>query len=128
MSSGNSHYVWNDFVGFYQQSSSLNLSVCEKISDKGVSDVADGCPVLKSIGIYHCKKITNEGVSALAHKCPCLRSINALGCIRLSKDIQFTRRVDYPRLVMHLEPIDRGWCGTRYPHEDEYEITISHGR
>ena len=87
---------------------------------------AHGCPVLKAISILHCNKITNEGVSALAHKCPCLRYINALGCILLSKDNQSTLRETRPLLVMHLEPLNRGWCGTKPPHEDEYEITVSH--
>ena len=78
------------------------LPGCNKISDKGESTVARGCPVLKGISIYHCKKITERGVSALAHKCPCLRYINAIGCICLSKDFESTLREDYPRLVMHL--------------------------
>ena len=90
---------------------SLYISRCNKISDKGVSAVSHGCPVLKAISILHCKKITERGVSALAHKCPCLRYINAIGCIRLSKDIESTLRVDYPRLVMDVGRIIGNCCG-----------------
>lgn len=69
-----------------------------EITDIGISDVANGCPLLEMIDMAYCDKIGDTSLTALARcihlktleirGCPCLSSLGlsavATGCKQLS--------------------------------------------
>ena len=75
-----------EFIGTqgWSRLTSIDLGGCWRISDVGVSAIAQGCPQLTSINLGGCDSISDVGVSALAQGCPLLTSINIGGCRRIS--------------------------------------------
>jgi hypothetical protein len=58
----------------------VNLSGCEKVTDVGVSALAQGCSGLQHIFLFGCWKVTDVGVSALAQGCSGLQDIDLRYC------------------------------------------------
>ena len=48
------------------QVTSVDLHICQNISDVGVSAIAQGCPLLTSMRLFCCQRISDAGVSAIA--------------------------------------------------------------
>ncbi|MCF7799526.1 F-box-like domain-containing protein [Candidatus Babeliales bacterium] len=53
----------------------LNLENCQKITDNGLSHIAQGCNLLKKLNLYGCKKISDLGLALIAQRCPNLQDI-----------------------------------------------------
>lgn len=62
----------------------INLHRCEGISDIGISAIAQGCPSLTLIYLGYCSQITDIGASALAEGCPQLTLIDFLHCFLIT--------------------------------------------
>jgi len=53
------------------------------ISDEGVTQIAQGCPMLEAINLSHCTEITDSSLTALS-KCTKLNTLEIRGCPRVS--------------------------------------------
>lgn len=58
---------------------SLRLDCCFKITDIGISSVANGCPSLSFISLYRCS-ISDNGLQLLAKSCLSLKDLNLEWC------------------------------------------------
>ncbi|XP_010242708.1 PREDICTED: F-box/LRR-repeat protein 12 [Nelumbo nucifera] len=58
---------------------SLYLDCCFRITDGGLSAVANGCPSLTSVSLYRCN-ITDAGLESLAKFCSSLKDMNLSHC------------------------------------------------
>ena len=68
---------------------SLDLSVCSKISDHGVTN-ALSFPALSSLDLSMCPRLTDKSIIALASNNPLLESINLAQCRAISDDAIFS--------------------------------------
>ena len=85
---------------------SIDLSNCARVSDIGVTAIAEGCHQLTSIDLSYCRRISDIGVSALAEGCPHLTSIDLSYCHGIS-DIGVSAIVEG---CHHLTSIDLRNC------------------
>lgn len=58
----------------------LHLDCCSEITDKGLSFVASGCPLLRFISLYRCN-VTDVGLEILAKSCLGLEDVNLTHCL-----------------------------------------------
>lgn len=70
--------------GSYSQLKSLDLSHCSKISDRGLSFLGKGCPLLKFLNLSFCDHITNKGIMVLSKGCRRLQILNLRQCPKIS--------------------------------------------
>ena len=61
------------------QLQSLDISECGKITDEGITALANECPQLQSLDISHCD-ITDEGIIALLNGLPQLQFLDISEC------------------------------------------------
>jgi hypothetical protein len=59
---------------------SLDLSGCSVVTDGGVRAVAAACPLLTSLDLSGCSVVTDGGVRAVAAACPLLTSLDLSDC------------------------------------------------
>ena len=85
----------------YSILSNINFSDCKKISDIGISAIANSCPLLKNIDFCKCYQITDMGLSALAHRCPLLVNIKFSDCNKIS-DIGISLLAHKCPLLRHI--------------------------
>lgn len=62
----------------------LALNNCPRITNNGLKQIAEGCPMLRYISLSYCEHITDSGVIALANGCPRLLKVRLDGCRLLS--------------------------------------------
>lgn len=53
------------------------------VTDKGVTEIARGCPLLQMINLAYCTEMTDESLRALS-KCSSLKTLEIRGCPRVS--------------------------------------------
>jgi hypothetical protein len=62
---------------------SLDLSGCGQITDRGVTSLAFHLPHLDELHLQGCTRVTSESIVALAHNCRDLKILNLQGCVRV---------------------------------------------
>ncbi|KAI5068169.1 hypothetical protein GOP47_0016514, partial [Adiantum capillus-veneris] len=62
----------------------LALNNCLRITNSGIKQIAEGCPMLRFISLSYCEHITDSGVISLAKGCPRLLKVRLDGCRLLS--------------------------------------------
>ncbi|XP_050228129.1 F-box protein At3g58530 isoform X1 [Mercurialis annua] len=67
-----------------QNLESLNLNVCQKISDKGIEAITSACPKLKVFSIYWNVRVTDVGITHLVENCKHIVDLNLSGCKNIS--------------------------------------------
>ena len=88
---------------------SINLDCCDNITDIGLLALADSCPLLDNISLSECNRITDVGVSAIAHGCPFLTSI-FLDCDENVTVISISALALNCRCLRVLELVSEGIC------------------
>ncbi|KAF8403949.1 hypothetical protein HHK36_012056 [Tetracentron sinense] len=63
-----------------QDLESLNLNVCQKISDKGIEAVTNSCLKLKALSIYWNVRVTDLGIEHMVKNCKHMVDLNLSGC------------------------------------------------
>ena len=48
---------------------SLNLALCDQVTDEGLSSVAERCNMLQSLNIRSCNQVTDTGLARIAGGC-----------------------------------------------------------
>jgi hypothetical protein len=73
---------FSPFLGLGKQSSltSLDLTECIMITDKGLSSLVKSCPALSVLELRGCNHITDLGMNALSRNCKLLTSLNLGDC------------------------------------------------
>ncbi|PIA48654.1 hypothetical protein AQUCO_01400911v1 [Aquilegia coerulea] len=97
------HLLKNKRSESLQDLETLNLNVCQKISDKGIQAVTSVCPNLKSFSIYWNVRVTDLGIKKLSQNCRHLVNLNLSGCQSIT-DVGLNSIADnYPELeVLNL--------------------------
>ncbi|KAG8371623.1 hypothetical protein BUALT_Bualt13G0107500 [Buddleja alternifolia] len=62
---------------------SLHLECCFRITDHGLSFIANGCPFLTVVSLYRCN-ITDTGLSTLTKSCSSIKDVNLSYCLHIS--------------------------------------------
>lgn len=62
---------------------SLDLSGCDQITDRGVASLAFHLPHLEQLHLKGCTRVTSESIALLAHHCRDLKILNLQGCVRV---------------------------------------------
>ncbi|KAK2996748.1 hypothetical protein RJ639_024930 [Escallonia herrerae] len=81
---------------------SLDVSFCRKLTDKGLSAVAEGCRDLRSLYLTGCKSVTDALIRALSLNCQNLELLGLEGCTSIT-DSGLVVLVDGCRRVKHLD-------------------------
>ncbi|KAL5067470.1 hypothetical protein RYX36_018357 [Vicia faba] len=77
---------------------SLNLNVCQKISDTGIEAITSCCPQLKNFSIYWNVRVTDSGLLHIVRNCKHIVDLNISGCKNISdQGVQFVAD-NYPKL------------------------------
>ncbi|GAQ83937.1 hypothetical protein KFL_001690150 [Klebsormidium nitens] len=64
----------------------LNLTWCVRLMDRGLSAIAHGCPKLESLSLYGILGITDKAVEELAHHCSgTLHTLDVNGCVNVKR-------------------------------------------
>ncbi|WJZ93974.1 hypothetical protein VitviT2T_012872 [Vitis vinifera] len=83
-----------------QELESLNLNVCQKISDRGVETITSACPKLKVFSIYWNVRVTDIGMTHLVKNCKHIVDLNLSGCKNITdKSLQLIAD-NYPDLEL----------------------------
>ncbi|XP_058766331.1 F-box protein At3g58530-like [Vicia villosa] len=76
----------------------LNLNVCQKISDTGTEAITSCCPRLKNFSIYWNVRVTDSGLMHIVRNCKHIVDLNISGCKNISdRGVQFVAD-NYPKL------------------------------
>mmetsp|Transcript_1293 Transcript_1293/g.3936 ORF Transcript_1293/g.3936 Transcript_1293/m.3936 type:complete len:331 (+) Transcript_1293:103-1095(+) len=59
---------------------SLNIGLCEQVTDTGLEAIATNCPGLIFLKTMFCERITDTSMMAIARNCPSLARLNLGGC------------------------------------------------
>ena len=98
----------------------LNLSTCDKITNKAIEAVAVGCPALESLNVSKCSKLTKDSISLVARSCLKLRELHLHGCNRVDDSVLLEVGLHLPL----LEALDVAGCPKI---SDEGLEAVSHG-
>lgn len=63
---------------------SLDVSYCRKLTDKGLSAIADGCSDLHVLRLSGCRFVTDKALLALSVNCPYLEELGLQGCSNIT--------------------------------------------
>ncbi|KAI3907511.1 hypothetical protein MKW92_006444 [Papaver armeniacum] len=63
---------------------SLDISYCRKLTDKGLTAIAEGCRNLRNLHLVGCRFITDGTLIALSKNCPHLEALALQGCINIT--------------------------------------------
>ncbi|KEH41769.1 putative leucine-rich repeat domain, L domain-containing protein [Medicago truncatula] len=81
-----------------QSLESLNLNVCQKISDTGIEAITSCCPQLKTFSVYWNVRVTDTGLLHTARNCKHIVDLNISGCKNISdRGVQLVAD-NYPKL------------------------------
>ena len=97
----------------------MSLIGCTKITDVGVSAVAQNCPLLSNINVSYCRSISDTALSAIAHDCPLLREINVSGCNQITN-------VGLSALAQNCSLLDEIDTSNCYTISDVGVIAVAH--
>lgn len=62
----------------------MDVSYCRKLTDKGLSSVAQGCRALRSLHLTGCRFITDATLRALSENCNNLEELGLQGCSNIT--------------------------------------------
>ncbi|CAG8512257.1 5234_t:CDS:2 [Paraglomus occultum] len=71
---------------------SLDLTNCEKVSDRALIAVAKGCTRLRVLKVSYCRGISEEGISEVMKKCEELEILDVIGCLGINNEFVNTIR------------------------------------
>ena len=58
----------------------VDLPGLQLLTDRGVSFVAENCPMLQELNLKRCTKVTDEGLAFVGERCAHMRVLNLEGC------------------------------------------------
>ena len=73
------------FLGKHIALTSIDLTECDNITDKGLSSIVNSCPNLSVLDLRLCRQITDIGMDAIARSCKHLTSLNLGDCQQISE-------------------------------------------
>jgi len=71
---------------------SLDLTNCEKVSDRALIAVAKGCTRLRVLKVSYCRGISEEGISEVMKRCEELEILDVIGCLGINNEFVNTIR------------------------------------
>lgn len=81
---------------------SLDISYCRKITDKGLSAVAEGCRDLRTLHLAGCRFVSDSLLEALSKNCHSLEELGLQGCTNITNS-GLSVLVEGCRRIKHLD-------------------------
>jgi len=63
----------------------LDLTNCEKVSDRSMSYIAQHCVKLRELRVSYCRGVSERGVRAVIEACEGLRILDLVGCLNIDR-------------------------------------------
>jgi len=76
--------VLSEIVNSCRSLRSLEVTLCNKLSDKSIIKLAQCCPALDTLNVKLCKKLTDKAITTVATLCPELTTLIIAGCVKLT--------------------------------------------